>query len=78
LNVPNALWDKTLPLSQTTVPKLPNRYRNFGPVLGFGSVVYVLYRYSQLTSKDRLFARYIFQQNVTTNQVQLLACALLI
>jgi hypothetical protein len=32
---PNALWDKTLPLSQTTVPKLPNRYRNFGPVLGF-------------------------------------------
>jgi hypothetical protein len=32
---PKALWDKTLPLSQTTVPKLPNRYRNFGPVLGF-------------------------------------------
>jgi outer membrane receptor protein involved in Fe transport len=32
---PNALWSKTLPLSLTTVPKLPNRYRNFGPVIGF-------------------------------------------
>jgi outer membrane receptor protein involved in Fe transport len=32
---PNHLWDQNLPLSQTTVPKLPNHYRNFGPVLGF-------------------------------------------
>jgi outer membrane receptor protein involved in Fe transport len=32
---PNALWDKTLPLSLTTVPKLPNHNRNFGPVAGF-------------------------------------------
>lgn len=32
---PNALWDKSLPLSLTTVPKLPNHYRNFGPVVGF-------------------------------------------
>lgn len=32
---PNALWTTTLPLSQTTVPKLPNHYRNFGPVFGF-------------------------------------------
>ena len=32
---PNHLWDQTLPLSLTTVPKLPNRYKNYGPVLGF-------------------------------------------
>ena len=32
---PDPLWDTTLPLSQTTVPKLPEHYRNFGPVLGF-------------------------------------------
>jgi outer membrane receptor protein involved in Fe transport len=32
---PNHLWDQTLPLSLTTVPKLPNHYRNFGPVVGF-------------------------------------------
>jgi outer membrane receptor protein involved in Fe transport len=32
---PNHLWDQTLPLSLTTVPKLPNRYRNYGPVIGF-------------------------------------------
>jgi outer membrane receptor protein involved in Fe transport len=32
---PNHLWSQTLPLSLTTVPKLPNRYRNYGPVIGF-------------------------------------------
>ena len=32
---PNPLWDQSLPLSLTTVPKLPNHYRNFGPVVGF-------------------------------------------
>ena len=32
---PNHLWDQNLPLSLTTVPKLPNHYRNFGPVVGF-------------------------------------------
>ncbi|HET6176462.1 MAG TPA: TonB-dependent receptor [Candidatus Sulfotelmatobacter sp.] len=32
---PNPLWDTTLPLSLTTVPKLPNNYHNFGPVIGF-------------------------------------------
>ena len=32
---PNHLWDQTLPLSLTTVPHLPNHYRNFGPVVGF-------------------------------------------
>ena len=32
---PNPLWDPTLPLSRTTVPSLPNHYKNFGPVVGF-------------------------------------------
>ena len=32
---PNHLWDQTLPLSLTTVPKLPNQYKNYGPVIGF-------------------------------------------
>jgi outer membrane receptor protein involved in Fe transport len=32
---PNHLWDQNLPLNLTTVPKLPNHYRNFGPVIGF-------------------------------------------
>jgi len=32
---PNHLWDQSLPLSLTTVPKVPNHYRNFGPVVGF-------------------------------------------
>jgi hypothetical protein len=29
------LWDTSLPLSQTTVPSVPNVLRNFAPVLGF-------------------------------------------
>jgi hypothetical protein len=29
------LWDTSLPLSQTTVPSVPNALRNFAPVLGF-------------------------------------------
>ncbi len=32
---PNHLWDQNLPLSLTTVQKLPNHYRNFSPVVGF-------------------------------------------
>ena len=32
---PNPLWDNTFPLSQTTVPKVPEYYKNFGPVFGF-------------------------------------------
>src|SRR5207302_716273 len=32
---PNALWDKSLPLSLRTVPHIPNHYKNFGPVVGF-------------------------------------------
>jgi Carboxypeptidase regulatory-like domain/TonB dependent receptor/TonB-dependent Receptor Plug Domain len=29
------LWSTSLPLSQTTVPSVPNRLRNFAPVFGF-------------------------------------------
>jgi len=32
---PNPFWDTSLPLSQTTVQKVPNHYRDFGPVVGF-------------------------------------------
>lgn len=32
---PHPFWSAALPLSQTTVPSLPNHYHNFGPVLGF-------------------------------------------
>lgn len=32
---PNPIWDPTLPLDRTTVPEIPNQYRNFGPVVGF-------------------------------------------
>jgi outer membrane receptor protein involved in Fe transport len=32
---PNPLWSQSLPLSLTTVPKVPNHYHNFGPVIGF-------------------------------------------
>jgi len=41
---PNPLWDPTLPLSQTTVAKVPNHYRNFGPVVGFAWTPRVLPR----------------------------------
>jgi outer membrane receptor protein involved in Fe transport len=39
---PNALWDKALPLNLTTVPKIPNHYRNFGPVIGFAWTPHLL------------------------------------
>jgi len=32
---PQPLWDTGLPLSQTTVPSVPNALHNFAPVLGF-------------------------------------------
>jgi Carboxypeptidase regulatory-like domain/TonB dependent receptor/TonB-dependent Receptor Plug Domain len=32
---PSPLWSTALPLSQTTVPSVPNVYHNFAPVLGF-------------------------------------------
>jgi outer membrane receptor protein involved in Fe transport len=39
---PNAFWDKALPLSLTTVPQIPNHYRNFGPVVGFAWTPHLL------------------------------------
>jgi outer membrane receptor protein involved in Fe transport len=39
---PNPLWDTSLPLSLTTVPKLPNHYHNFGPVVGFAWTPHIL------------------------------------
>jgi outer membrane receptor protein involved in Fe transport len=41
---PNALWDQTLPISLTTVPHIPNHYRNFGPVIGFAWTPHLLPR----------------------------------
>lgn len=38
----NPLWSTTLPLSLTTVPKLPNHYHNFGPVVGFAYTPHIL------------------------------------
>jgi Carboxypeptidase regulatory-like domain/TonB dependent receptor-like, beta-barrel/TonB-dependent Receptor Plug Domain len=32
---PNPLWDTSLPLSQTTVPHIPQDLNNFSPVVGF-------------------------------------------
>lgn len=32
---PNHLWPQSLPLSLTSVPSVPNHYRNYGPVVGF-------------------------------------------
>jgi outer membrane receptor protein involved in Fe transport len=32
---PNPLWDPTLPLSLTTIPRTPQDTNNFGPVIGF-------------------------------------------
>jgi len=32
---PNPFWDTSLPLSQTTVPSLPNHYDHFAPSVGF-------------------------------------------
>jgi len=39
---PNHLWDQSLPLSLTTVPKLPNQYKNYGPVIGFAYTPHIL------------------------------------
>src|SRR5438105_8663979 len=51
---PNHLWDQSLPLSQTTVPKLPNHYRNFGPVVGFAWTPRILPR---LLGQDKTVVR---------------------
>ncbi len=39
---PNHLWTQSLPLNLTTVPKLPDHYRNYGPVLGFAWTPHIL------------------------------------
>jgi hypothetical protein len=41
-NGPNPFWSTSLPLSQTTVPKVPNNYHNFGPVFGFAWTPHIL------------------------------------
>jgi outer membrane receptor protein involved in Fe transport len=51
---PNALWDQTLPLSLTTVPHIPNHYKNFGPVVGFAWTPRMLPR---LLGTDRTVVR---------------------
>jgi outer membrane receptor protein involved in Fe transport len=51
---PNALWDQTLPLSLTTVPQIPNHYKNFGPVIGFAWTPHMLPR---LLGTDRTVVR---------------------
>ena len=32
---PNPFWDTTLPVSETTLPAIPNHYKYFGPSIGF-------------------------------------------
>jgi outer membrane receptor protein involved in Fe transport len=32
---PHPFWNTSLPLSRTTIPSIPERYHNFGPVVGF-------------------------------------------
>ena len=32
---PKPFWNTSLPLSRTTIPKLPEHYKNFGPIFGF-------------------------------------------
>ena len=50
----NHLWDQSLPLSQTTVPTLPNHYRNFGPVVGFAWTPRIL---PELLGQDKTVVR---------------------
>jgi outer membrane receptor protein involved in Fe transport len=51
---PNHLWDQNLPLNLTTVPKLPNHYRNYGPVVGFAWTPRIL---SSLLGQDKTVVR---------------------
>jgi hypothetical protein len=39
---PNPLWSTTLPLSQTTVPSVPESLKNFAPVVGFAWTPHIL------------------------------------
>jgi outer membrane receptor protein involved in Fe transport len=51
---PSPLWDTSLPLGLTTVPKLPNHYRNFGPVVGFAWTPHIL---SSILGNDKTVVR---------------------
>ena len=51
---PNPVWDTSLPLSLTTVPKVPNHYRNFGPVAGFAWTPHI---FPKLLGTDRTVIR---------------------
>ncbi|HKW18112.1 MAG TPA: carboxypeptidase regulatory-like domain-containing protein [Terriglobales bacterium] len=51
---PDHLWDQSLPLNLTTVPKLPNHYRNYGPVVGFAWTPHVL---PNLLGRDKTVIR---------------------
>jgi hypothetical protein len=39
---PNPLWSTSLPLSQTTVPTIPQSLKNFAPVLGFAWTPHIM------------------------------------
>jgi hypothetical protein len=51
---PNPLWMTTLPLSQTTVPTVPQSLKNFAPVVGFAWTPHIL---SGLLGADKTVIR---------------------
>ncbi len=51
---PNPLWSTSLPLSQTTVPSVPEALKNFAPVVGFAWTPHIL---SRLLGVDKTVVR---------------------
>jgi hypothetical protein len=51
---PNPLWSTSLPLSQTTVPSVPEALKNFAPVVGFAWTPHIL---SRLLGVDKTVIR---------------------
>jgi hypothetical protein len=51
---PNPLWTTSLPLSQTTVPSVPQALKNFAPVIGFAWTPHIL---SGLLGQDKTVIR---------------------